>query len=158
YLRALRDGSLGVGESYMDGDWDCERLDELVYRVLAADVTQLLPRWQLVLAGLQVSALRAQSVALSRRHIAAHYDLPVGLFTGLLGRSMTSSCAYFAGGAPDLDAAQDAKHDLICRKLGIRATDRVLDVGCGWGGFARYVAERIGCRVVGITLSREQAE
>jgi cyclopropane-fatty-acyl-phospholipid synthase len=158
YARVLRDGSLGVGESYMDGAWDCDRLDELVYRVLSADATQLFPRWKIVLAGLQVSALKAQSVIRARRDIAAHYDLPVSFVSRMLGRSMTYSCGYFAGGAADLDAAQDAKHDLICRKLGLGARDRVLDVGCGWGGFARYAAERIGCRVVGVTLSREQAE
>jgi len=158
YARVLRDGSLGVGESYMDGAWDCDRLDELVYRVLAADATQLFPRWQLLLAGLQVSLLKTQSLIGARRDIAAHYDLPASFFARMLGRTMTYSCGYFAGGAADLDAAQDAKHDLICRKLGLRASDRVLDVGCGWGGFARYAAERIGCRVVGITLSREQAE
>ena len=158
YARVLRDGSLGVGESYMDGDWDCERLDELVHRVLAAEATELFPRWQLVLAGLQVSALRTQSLVGARRDIAAHYDLPASFFARMLGRSMTYSCGYYAGGAADLDAAQDAKHELICKKLDLRAGDRVLDVGCGWGGFARYAAERIGCRVLGITLSREQAD
>jgi cyclopropane-fatty-acyl-phospholipid synthase len=158
YRRALLHGTLGIGESYMDGWWDCDRLDELVARVLRGDAFEHLPfRYGQSLLEMRARWLNLQTVRRARRAIPLHYDLSNEFFARMLGRSMAYSCAYWAE-ARDLDAAQDAKHELVCRKLDLQPGDRVFDVGCGWGGFARYAAERRGCRVVGITISPAQAE
>jgi cyclopropane-fatty-acyl-phospholipid synthase len=157
YRRAFLHGTLGIGESYMEGWWDCDRLDELVARALRGDFFDRLPSapaWRLL--ELRTRLLNLQSVGRARRAIPRHYDLGNEFFARMLGRTMTYSCAYWAE-AHDLDAAQDAKHELVCRKLDLQPGDRVLDVGCGWGGFARYAAEHRGCRVVGITISPAQA-
>lgn len=158
YARLLRDGSLGLGEAYMDGWWDSERIDETLYRILTARVSPGL--WWRARAAVALAFLHAfnwQGPRRARRAIAAHYDLGNEFFEDMLGRTMTYSCAYWRE-ARGLDEAQDDKHELICRKLGLSAGDRILDVGCGWGGFARYAADNHCCKVVGITVSREQAE
>jgi cyclopropane-fatty-acyl-phospholipid synthase len=151
-------GTLGAGESYVDGDWDCDALDEMTARLLAGGVERLLSRrsWE---AAQSVAArlFNHQSVRRSRESVAAHYDLGNELYAAMLGPTMTYSCAYWRG-ASTLDDAQDAKHDLVARKLGLRPGHRVLDIGCGWGAFARFAAERYGARVTGITLSARQAE
>lgn len=150
YRRALIDGTLGIGESYVEGWWDCDRLDELVARVLRVDGLRNLPfQYKAAIARIRVR--------LARRAIPVHYDLGNEFFERMLGRSMAYSCAYWPE-AHDLDAAQDAKHELVCRKLDLGPGDRVLDIGCGWGSFASYAAQRHGCRVVGITISPAQAE
>lgn len=160
YRRALVDGTLGIGESYMDGWWDCERLDELVARVLRAEALREIPvyfKGKAALAWLQARLFDLQTVPFARRSIAFHYDIGNDFFERMLGRSMAYSCAYWPE-ARDLNEAQDAKHELVCRKLDLRPRDRVLDIGCGWGAFASYAARHYGCRVVGITISAAQAE
>ncbi len=87
-----------------------------------------------------------------------HYDLPAEFYQLWLDRRMVYSCAYFARGDDDLDEAQFGKLDYICRKLRLQPGDRVLDIGCGWGGFALYAAQYYGVSIVGITLSLRQAE
>lgn len=157
FRRALLHGTLGIGESYMEGWWDCDRIDELVARVLRSDALDHLPfRYVPSLDAIRMRGFDLRTVRRAGRAIALHYDLGNDFFAHMLGRTMTYSCAYWAD-ATDLDAAQDAKHELVCRKLDLRAGDALLDVGCGWGEFARYAAERRGCRVVGITISRAQA-
>ena len=158
FRRVLRDGSLGLGETYMDGWWDCERIDELVYRLLASDALRKLPlRYKAIIAQVGALSLNRQTVRRARVSVPAHYDLGNEFFELMLGRTMTYSCAYWPN-SNDLDEAQDAKHELICRKLGIGAGDRVLDIGCGWGGFAGYLAKTRGCETVGVTISPAQAE
>jgi cyclopropane-fatty-acyl-phospholipid synthase len=156
YQRILSHGSIGAGEAYMDGWWDCAELDSFFCRVLQHDLQEslttlagmrlaLLARWQ----NLQTPA-RAQAVA------HRHYDLSPRLYQAMLDRRMIYSCGYWAD-AGSLDEAQAAKLDLICRKLGLQSGMRVLDIGCGWGGAARFAAEHYDVTVTGVTLSCEQA-
>lgn len=155
YAAVLARGSLGMGESYMAGDWDCERVDELVVRLLRADVDDLVPDLpkQLLMGAARLANL--QSVGRAAQVAEAHYDLGNDLFEAMLGPTMVYSCGYFRG-TDDLDAAQTAKMDLICRKLGVRAGDRLLDVGCGFGSLLLHAEEHYGCTGVGITVSKEQ--
>ncbi|MEZ4364152.1 MAG: cyclopropane fatty acyl phospholipid synthase [Kofleriaceae bacterium] len=157
YARLLRDGPLGLGESYMEGWWECDQLDELIARILRGARRRPLPFiWRAAIARVGAS-LTSQSPRSSRRFIAAHYDLGNEFFEVMLGPSMAYSCAYWRA-ATTLDAAQLAKHRLICDKLALTPADTLLDIGCGWGGLAHHAASTIGCRVVGITLSAPQAE
>jgi cyclopropane-fatty-acyl-phospholipid synthase len=157
-FRILLGGTLGAGESYMDGDWDCPRLDELATRLLVAGRDRTLE--QRSAAALVDRALACvanlQTKARAKRDIRAHYDIGNELYAAMLGRSWTYSGAYWRN-AVTLDAAQDAKHELICRKLDLQRGQRVLDIGCGWGGFAKYAATGYGVEVVGVTLSSAQA-
>ena len=157
YERVLRNGSLGLGESYMDGWWDVERLDETFHRFLRADLGDRLhgarTRLRLLGAVLASYARRPRAYEIAKRH----YDLGNDLFLAMLDKRMNYSCAYW-GENETLDAAQEAKLDLVCRKIGLRSGDRVLDIGCGWGGFLQFAAERYGARGLGVTVSREQVE
>jgi cyclopropane-fatty-acyl-phospholipid synthase len=157
YARLVRQGSLGLGESYMDGWWDCDQLDELITRLLLAYRERSLPLvWRAALAR-ALATFERQSPRRARKFVAAHYDLGNEFFAAMLGRTMAYSCGYWRH-ATDLDSAQDAKHELICRKLELRASDTLLDIGCGWGALAHYAATTVGCRVVGVTLSEPQAQ
>lgn len=160
--RALRrmalGGTLGAGESYMDGDWDCASLDGLATRVLSSDFDKHLETFsRLSLKRLIEPFVNFQSRAFAEDNVRAHYDLGIELYTAMLGPTMTYSCGYWRQ-AKTLEDAQNAKHELICQKLNLRADMRVLDIGCGWGGFAKYAAERYGVHVTGVTLSRSQAQ
>jgi len=156
YRRVLADGTLGLGEAYMDGWWECEALDELCCRALRARMDERLPvNISTVAAALLARFLNFQSLIRSRQAIAAHYDLGNEFFAAMLDPTLQYSCAYF-NGTDDLAEAQYRKMDLICRKLGLQPGMRLLDIGCGWGGLARHAALHHGCHVVGITLSNEQ--
>jgi len=157
FARVFAHGSLGLGEAYMDGWWDAGRLDQFFARVIAARLDRRLAlprkaaRWALGhLVNLQ-SGRRAWRVG------ERHYDLGNDLFERMLDRRMIYSCGYWKA-ADTLDEAQEAKLDLCCRKLGLKPGMHLLDIGCGWGGMARYAAEHYGVSVVGLTVSREQAE
>jgi cyclopropane-fatty-acyl-phospholipid synthase len=158
FRRVLAGADLGFGESYMDGDWDCAQVDEMAARLFTAGLHQLVGRpiasVDNFIARLAVWHTRGRVL----REVAPHYDLGNDLFEAMLDRRyMAYTCAYWRGGATTLEDAQEAKLELICRKLTLQPGMRVLDIGCGWGGFGRYAAERHGVSVLGITLSREQA-
>ncbi|HXH03872.1 MAG TPA: cyclopropane fatty acyl phospholipid synthase [Candidatus Competibacteraceae bacterium] len=156
YARVLRHGSLGLGESYMDGWWDCERLDELFYRVLRHGLDRKTLRLGHYLGSLLASVLfNLQSKR--RAYIVGerHYDLGNDLFQAMLDPTMSYSCGYWKA-ARDLVEAQRHKLALICAKLCLQPGQRLLDIGCGWGGLAEYAARHHGVEVVGITISREQ--
>jgi cyclopropane-fatty-acyl-phospholipid synthase len=154
--RVLAQGSLGAGESYMDGWWDCEQLDEMLTRAMRSGVERrlrsprLLGTW--LLAVLRNPQSRRRSYIVGREH----YDIGDDLYERMLDRRMIYSCAYWPRAA-DLDEAQEHKLDLVCRKLGLERGMRVLDVGCGWGGAARFAAEQYGVSVTGVTVSKHQA-
>jgi cyclopropane-fatty-acyl-phospholipid synthase len=158
YTRLNREGSLGVGEAYMDGWWDCPRLDLFFQRVFSAGVDRAVARgrrgwWLLLASALGKRHTRGRAGAVARRH----YDLANDIFQVMLGRWMIYTTGYWAQAA-DLDAEQEAKLDFVCRRLELRPGMRVLDIGCGWGGFARFAAERYRVRVEGVTLSPPQLE
>ncbi len=156
YPRAIADGSLGLGESYMDGWWDVERLDELTYRVLRAQLPMRLEKLRLLLPLAHAKGRTLTGRSPSPVAEKAHYDLDNDFFRHMLDVRMVYSCGYWRDAA-DLDQAQLGKLDLVCRKIALKPGMRVLDIGCGWGGFAKYAAEAYGARVVGITTSEQQA-
>ncbi|MGO1462219.1 MAG: cyclopropane fatty acyl phospholipid synthase [Marinobacter sp.] len=156
--RVARQRSLGLGESYMDGWWDCEALDEFCFRILKAGAEgiaknqlTLTLQWLTFLFHNRQSAQRAPQVA------RQHYDLGNQLFELMLGRTMAYSCGYWHE-AQTLDQAQDAKLDLVCRKLGLEPGMTLLDIGCGWGSLLEHAAKHYGVSGTGVTLSEEQVE
>ncbi len=160
YLKLLLSGSLGLGESYVDGAWDCGDLPELFFRLLRGR-NGAGPRLSLFVlrdgaAALKRAVFNLQTRTRAAHVVSTHYDLHPGLFEAMLGDTMAYTCAYWAMAAT-LDAAQRDKLDLICRKLRLKPGDRVLDLGCGFGAFARFAAQQYGCSVVGVTLSAVQA-
>ena len=158
YRRVLCQGSLGLGESYLEGWWDAEQLDEFFYRVTRADLaTQVRSDWKTALRVLGRILLNPQRRSKAFEIGKRHYDFGNDLFQAMLDRRMVYTCAYWKD-APTLDAAQEAKLGLVCRKLGLRPGETVLDIGCGWGSFLKYAAEKYGVTGVGITVSREQVK
>ncbi len=157
YQQLLNGGALGLGETYMQGLWDCEALDALIYRLLRADLEHRISPLKLLWPVLWSKLVNLQSRNRAFRIGERHYDLGNALYRRMLDPYMTYTCGYWAD-ADNLDDAQQAKLDLVCRKVGLEPGMRVLDIGCGWGSFARYAAEHYGVTVVGVTVSREQIE
>jgi cyclopropane-fatty-acyl-phospholipid synthase len=165
YQRVLTDGTLGVGESYMDGWWECDDLAEFSFHTdRAALETRLKPSWALAAAALQArwfifksKFLNLQRKPLASRDVQRHYNIGNDLYQAMLDKRMTYTCGYWKG-AKTLDQAQEAKLDLVCKKVGLKKGMRVLDIGCGWGSFAKYAAEKYGAKVVGVTIAKEQVE
>lgn len=157
FRRVLADGTLGMGESYMEGWWDCDALDVMSFRAARARLEDLLPgkKRALLAAVLARVGFNPQSRRRARIVGERHYDLGNDFFAAMLDPAMQYSCGYFRG-TQDLETAQRQKMDLICRKLGLHAGMRLLDIGCGWGGLARHAAEHWECEVTGVTISREQ--
>ena len=156
YRRVLSGGTLGFGEAYMDGWWDCEALDEMCFRAARARLEdQARLNLKTLAAALAAACLNVQAGRRSRVVGEVHYDLGNEFFAAMLGPAMQYSCAYFRG-TDDLAEAQRLKMDLLCRKMGLQKGMRLLDIGCGWGGLARHAAGHWGCEVVGITISKEQ--
>jgi cyclopropane-fatty-acyl-phospholipid synthase len=158
YERVLKHGSLGLGESYVDGWWDAEHLDDFFYKVTKADLEStikpsLQQLWHLSKYFLFNRQTKNRATEVGKRH----YDLGNDLFMKMLDKRMTYSCAYWKN-ASNLDEAQEAKLELICQKIYLRPGMKVLDIGCGWGSFAQYAAEKYQAQVVGITISQEQLD
>lgn len=155
--RIRKQGILGMGESYMDGQWSADRLDDMMTGVFTAPAPKLSAwAWGKMLAAVADKRLFNRQAARVFRIAEAHYDLGNDLFAAMLDKSMTYTSGYWAN-ASNLDAAQEAKLDLLCRKLRLEPGMRVLDIGCGWGNFAHHAATRHGVHVTGITVSKEQA-
>jgi cyclopropane-fatty-acyl-phospholipid synthase len=158
YARLLRLGSLGLGESYMDGWWDCQALDEFFCRILSAGLEQDRARnWRFAWRCLLASVFNRQTRTRSRQVAEQHYDLGNQLYQSMLDRRMVYSCARWDH-TSCLDEAQELKLDFVCRKLGLQPGMHLLDIGCGWGGLVRFAAQNYGVRATGITLSREQLQ
>ena len=156
----LKGSSLDIGEAYMDGWWDSEAIDQLMDRVLRADLRDKLLKNPMLLAksaAARISGLvGSQSKTNAESNVKHHYDIGTDLFTAMLDKRLAYSCGYWKG-ANSLNEAQEAKLELSYQKLKLEPGMKVLDIGCGWGSFAKYAAEH-GINVVGITLSDDQVE
>jgi cyclopropane-fatty-acyl-phospholipid synthase len=155
YQRVLAEGSLGLGESYMDGWWDCHCLDEFFNRILRAGLDRDVQSWKTIFDHLKARLFNFQKIPRACQVGKKHYDIGNDLYQCMLDELMIYSCAYWPE-SDTLDDAQKAKLDLICRKLHLKPGMTVLDIGCGWGGTARFAAERYGVSVTGVTISEEQ--
>jgi cyclopropane-fatty-acyl-phospholipid synthase len=158
YKRAITEGELGIGESYMDEWWDSEKVDELIYRILKAQIDEKIQKKLSIL--FRLFTARLFNLQSKRRAFIVgerHYDLGNDLFQNMLDKRMNYSCAYWKD-ADSLDKAQENKLELICRKIYLKAGMRVLDIGCGWSAFGKYAAGKYNAEVVGITVSKEQVE
>ncbi|MDF9720324.1 cyclopropane fatty acyl phospholipid synthase [Serratia marcescens] len=156
FKRVLQQGSLGLGESYMDGWWECERLDMFFQRVVSAGLEKKLPHH--LKDTLRIAAARLTNLQSKKRAWIVgkeHYDLGNDLFTLMLDPYMQYSCGYWKD-ATTLEEAQEAKLRMICEKLQLQPGMRLLDIGCGWGGLSAYAAKNYGVSVVGVTISAEQ--
>lgn len=157
YQRVLTSGTLGLGEAYMDGWWECDAIDEMVFRAQRSGTTSRFSSRLDVPRQVAAAVQNRQTRGRSREVGLRHYDVGNDLYERMLDRRMIYSCGYWRD-ADDLDAAQEAKLALIADKLGLEPGMRVLDIGCGWGGAARWFAEERGCDLLGVTISDEQAK
>jgi cyclopropane-fatty-acyl-phospholipid synthase len=156
YTRVLRDASIGFGESYMEEWWETDALDVTIDKIMRANLKQKITgSWRMRALTLKAVALNLQAKARAGASVEAHYDIGNDLYTRMLDPRMVYTCAYWKH-AKTLTEAQEAKLDLVCRKAGLEPGMRVLDLGCGWGGFASWAAEKYGCTVLGVTLSKDQ--
>jgi len=158
YDRVLAKWSLGLGEAFMDGQWECERLDEMLYRLMRAGLDHKVRGWgrlRLAFASLKARLVNLQSRRRAFQVGEQHYDIGNDVFEAMLDEQMIYSCAYWQH-AKTLGEAQQHKLEMICRKLELKPGERLLEIGCGWGGFAAHAARHHGVEVVGITVSREQ--
>ena len=156
YERIFSHGSVGLGEAFMEGWWDCIALDELFFTIFEKRLDKKIPVdlttfFYLVKSRLFNQQTRSRSMEVAVRH----YDIGNDIYQKMLCKRMIYSCAYWDN-ANNLDEAQERKLDLICRKLKLKSGMRLLDIGCGWGGLAQYAAEKYNVSVVGITLSEQQ--
>jgi len=159
YSRVLSGGSLALGECYMDGWWDCKALDQFCYKLLRGRIDKQVnvTNPAFIMHFLKAYFFNAQSK--KRAYIVGeeHYDTGNDLFSLMLDQRMNYSCGYWCN-ADNLDQAQINKLDIVCRKLHLEPGMRVLEIGCGWGGFAKYAAENYGVSVHGITVSKGQMD
>ncbi len=162
FYRALLGGSVGLGEAYRDGHWDCEDLVALI-RIACRNLGSL-DAWRRRLHPLLVPLEKTRwrvprnSRGASRRHISAHYDLGNDLFALYLDESMMYSSAVFPDPEASLAEAQQNRLERICRALELGPDDHLLEIGTGWGAMAAYAASNYGCRVTSTTISQEQRE
>jgi cyclopropane-fatty-acyl-phospholipid synthase len=157
WRRLYAEGSLGLGEAYMDGLWDVADMAELFNRILSSDVASgLKPTASLIWQMLQAQLFNMQDIARSKRVAKMHYS-ETEAYRASLDKRMTGSCGYWPDGVTNVDEAQEAKLDLVCRKIGLQPGQTVWDIGCGWGAFMGFAAEKYGARCVGVTVSPDQA-
>jgi len=134
----LSEGSLGLGEAYMEGWWSSKSLDDCISKILSTRLeNKVINNFQVMIGSFYARVINMQSKKRSQRVANVHYNLDNELYRDMLGSSMSYTCAYWKN-ANTLDEAQHNKHDLVCRKLGLQAGDKVLELGCGWGSFAKY--------------------
>jgi cyclopropane-fatty-acyl-phospholipid synthase len=158
YSRVLHEGALGLGESYMDKWWDCARLDQLFERILKARLeNKLKTNKRLAIKYLLSRLINFQTKKRALEVGEKHYDLSNELFKYMLDSRMNYTCGFWHN-ATTLEDAQKNKLELTCQKLWLKPGMRLLDIGCGWGGLAKYAAEQYGVEVVGITISKQQYE
>ncbi len=158
YQRLIQEGSLGLGEAYLDGWWDVQQLDEFFFRVLSANLEQKVKdNWSTSLFLLSNILFNRQSKKRAFIIGQKHYDLGNDLYQAMLDPRLTYTCGYWRQ-ARNLLEAQEAKLDLVCRKLNLQAGQSILDIGGGWGSFAKFAAEKYGVQVTVITVSKQQVD
>jgi len=156
YERVLAGGSLAAGDAYVEGWWESSRLDQFFHRIFLSDLNEKLATgWRLKIDALIARFFNRQTVRRSQAVADVHYNLGNDVFQAMLGKRMAYTCAYW-NGARTLDEAEEAKLELVCRKLELRPGMTVLEYGCGWGAFAKYAAERHGVAVLGVNIAEEQ--
>jgi cyclopropane-fatty-acyl-phospholipid synthase len=155
YPRVLAQLHLGLGESYMDGWWDAPKLDEFFFRALRANLDKELRNWRVAMHYVRAAIFNYQTKSRSVKVAEQHYDVGNKLYEHMLGKTMAYTCGYWKD-AKTLDKAQEAKFELICKKIGLQPGMKVLDLGCGFGGFLKYAAEHYEISGVGINISKEQ--
>jgi len=156
YDRVLRQWSLGLGESYMDGWWDCEKLDEFFDKILRANIDRRIGRnWNLAFRFALNFILNTGKKFNAFEIGEKHYDIGNDLYRAMLDKRLTYTCGYWQD-AKDLNEAQEAKLNLVCRKIGLKRGQKILDIGSGWGSFIGYAAEKYGVNAIGVTVSKEQ--
>lgn len=158
YRQILSKGSLGLGEAYVDGLWDAHSIDELFARLINFDIDQKVvggAKFRLLVEMLRHKFSNLQSAKRAFQVGEQHYDTGNDVFKAMLDPTMSYSCGYWKK-AETLEQAQIDKLDMICRKLDLQPGEQLLEIGCGWGGLARYAAENYGVEVTGITVSKEQ--
>ncbi|MCM8854591.1 MAG: cyclopropane fatty acyl phospholipid synthase [Candidatus Thiodiazotropha sp.] len=158
FKRVLTHGSLGFGEAYMDGFWDCSALDELFSRLMAVDIDEQLAGWfkfRLISELIRQYLFNLQSTRRAFQVGEKHYDIGNDVFEAMLDSGMCYSCGYWER-TDDLERAQRQKLEMICRKLQLKPGERLLEIGCGWGSLMHYAAKHYGVKVVGVTVSKAQ--
>jgi cyclopropane-fatty-acyl-phospholipid synthase len=158
YDRVLHEVALGLGESYMDGWWECQAIDQFIDRALRAQLEQQIRgNWKILLQLLRARLFNLQTPKRAFEVGERHYDLGNDLYSAMLDKRLNYTCAYWKN-AETLDEAQEAKLELVCQKIKLEPGMTVLELGCGWGSFAKYAAEKYGVEVLGVTVSKEQVE
>ena len=158
--RVILGGDLGLAEGYIAGDWDSDNIGDLLkLGILNRDalIGLLSKSWIKLILSRIFHVMRSNTRRGSRRNISQHYDLGNDFYSLWLDQTMTYSSALFDTGEESILQAQQNKYRRMASQLDLKKGDNVLDIGCGWGGFAKFAAEEFGCRVTGITLSKEQA-
>lgn len=158
YKSAINKGELGVGEAYMDGWWDSKALDQLLDRVFRLDIESIFRNdRKLIWFGLKTRLFNRQKASRAFEVGEEHYDVGNALYQAMLDKRMLYTCGYWQK-ADTLDQAQEDKLNLICRKIGLEPGMTVLELGCGFGSFAKFAAENYGAKVTGYTVSKEQVK
>ncbi len=157
FRRVLVNGSLGLGESYVEGWWHCKQLDQMINLLLRSPLSQNHKFLAHIVSWFRSEYFNLQKQSRAFRVGELHYDIGNELYQAMLDKRMVYTCGYWSE-ADNLDDAQRDKLDLVCRKLDLRKGMKILDIGCGWGSFAKHAAQKYGVEVTGITVSKEQVD
>ncbi|MSU60750.1 MAG: cyclopropane fatty acyl phospholipid synthase [Candidatus Staskawiczbacteria bacterium] len=158
FQRVLTGGSLALGEAYVDGWWDAKNIDEFFYKILSEQLQNNFNfSWPVLLTYVKFKVFNLSSPSKSFEVGEKHYDIGNNVYEAMLGETLAYTCGYWKD-AKTLDEAQYAKLDLVCKKIGLKKGDTILDIGCGWGSFLKFAAERYGAMGVGVTVSKEQVK
>ena len=158
YKSILFNGTLGFGESYMKGWFDCDRLDLFFEKILSSGIYNEIGGIPSYFGKMKSKLRNLQSISRAFQVAEHHYDIGNDLFSLMLDKTMMYTCGYWTKDVSTLEESQLAKLDLVAKKLDLKAGMKVLDIGCGWGGAAKYFANNYGVTVVGISISKEQIE
>lgn len=158
YQRILSEGALGLGESYMDEWWNCQALDQFLYRIFLANLEDKVGgSWKIKWHVLRSKTFNLQRINRAYQVGERHYDIGNDLYKVMLDKRMLYTCGYWKN-AKNLDEAQEAKLELVCQKINLEPGMSVLELGCGWGSFAKYAAEKYGANITAVTVSKQQVE